>query len=254
MSDENSGFVKSVSFDPKTSAATAEFVVDGKILAIDFDRSHADGRAFQGAIQDGYFILWSDTGSISLGDIDFSKSEYRYFERGGFFAGLDSDNARSYLGRIVYGLRTDPARLPSGKATYTGDFYGRWHRARVESNASDRGYTLGDLTLAADFSKSEINGLVDNLRNSATASGSGEPLPDGSMISIGAISFVDGQFRATLTGVAPDTDVAFGVGGFHGELLGEFYGPAADEVGGVFVGSRSTDGTVWEGHIGANKN
>ena len=254
MSDENSSYVKSVSFDPETSGAKTEFVVDGNVLAIEFDRSHADGRAFEGRIQDGYFILWSDTGSINLGDIDFSNSEYRFFERGGFFAGLDADNAKSYLGRVVYGLRTEPTGLPSGTATYSGDFLGRWHHAKVISNALDRGYTLGELTLTADFSESEVKGQVYNLRNSATRSGPGEPLPDGSIILIDAISFDDGQFNASMTGFAPAADVAYGVGGFHGELLGEFYGPAAEEVGGVFVGSRSTDGTVWEGHFGGKKN
>ena len=55
----------------------------------------------------------------------------------------------------------------------------------------------------------------------------------------------NGQFTATWTQVVPDLDAGEI---FSGDMLGEFYGPKAEEVGGVFNGT--TDDEVFAGWFG----
>lgn len=51
---------------------------------------------------------------------------------------------------------------------------------------------------------------------------------------------MDGQFAAKLTGMDSDANAPMDmtVSGYEGGILGEFYGPAAEEVGGVWNASR----------------
>ena len=55
----------------------------------------------------------------------------------------------------------------------------------------------------------------------------------------------DGQFTATLTGLDSDPSVPFNesVRGFMGEIVGRFFGPNADELGGAISASRDVTGT-----------
>ena len=60
----------------------------------------------------------------------------------------------------------------------------------------------------------------------------------------------DGQFTANLTGVDSNAELPRKMrpsSGYEGGVLGEFYGPAAEEVGGVFNASR--DDRVMQGVI-----
>ena len=67
------------------------------------------------------------------------------------------------------------------------------------------------------------------------------PLSDTTWFEIGKGRIVDGQFTATLTGRDSNAAAAMDdtVRGYEGGVLGEFYGPAAEEVGGVLNASRS---------------
>ena len=61
---------------------------------------------------------------------------------------------------------------------------------------------------------------------------------------------VDGQFTATLTGMgAEDAESDDTVLGYKGGILGEFYGPAAEEVGGVLSASSDTHNRVLYGYF-----
>ena len=54
----------------------------------------------------------------------------------------------------------------------------------------------------------------------------------------------DGQFTATLTGMDDDSDVPLNesVRGFMGEIVGRFFGPNAEELGGAVNASRDVTG------------
>ena len=108
----------------------------------------------------------------------------------------------------------------------------------------------GMLRLTANFGGSTLDGMVLGIRK-RTRDESGwnawSSLPDTTQFEIADGRIVDGQFTATLTGTdsnaaaAPEDTVS----GYRGGILGEFYGPAAEEVGGVL--NASNDDRVMQG-------
>ena len=146
---------------------------------------------------------------------------------------------------VSYGARTDAANLPAGSATYTGIVHAETFlvddpdRTQSESMRSN-------LRLTANFDDSTLDGMIFGIRvrtrnqndlgwNEWTA------LSDTTHFEMGDGQIADGQFSATLTGVdsnaaAPADET---VRGYEGGVLGEFYGPAAEEVGGVLNASRN---------------
>ena len=57
---------------------------------------------------------------------------------------------------------------------------------------------------------------------------------------------MDGQFTASLTGMdsAANAPMAVTVDGYKGDMLGEFYGLNAEEVGGVWNATREEEDRV----------
>ena len=76
-------------------------------------------------------------------------------------------------------------------------------------------------------------------------------LPDSTRFDIEHGRIADGQFTATLTGVDTNADAATDqtVAGYEGDILGEFYGPAAEEVGGVLNAESDAHDSVISGCI-----
>ena len=149
---------------------------------------------------------------------------------------------------ISYGARTVAANLPAGTATYAGGMYADMYSRGNPSNAA-RSRLEGDLNLTADFDESTLEGTILNIRLREPGEDDYSPLPDTTRFEIGGGRIADGQFTATLTGVdsnngAPITD---SVRGYEGGVLGEFYGPAAEEVGGVLNATRDEDRRVMGG-------
>ena len=140
------------------------------------------------------------------------------------------------------GFRTPTASIQSGTAQYTGRIYGSSFLRDDPSNANRRDYS-GELSLTADFGDHTLEGSVESIgsrnRSQTGSALSWVPLPDSTfMIHDGQI--VDGQFTASLTGMDLNANAALDmtVQGYEGHLLGEFYGPDAEEVGGVFNAAR----------------
>ena len=81
------------------------------------------------------------------------------------------------------------------------------------------------------------------------------PLPDGNRMEIGSGSIVNGQFTGTLRGIDsnPNAPLDTSVRGFEGDVLGEFYGPGAEEVAGVLNAKRTEDDTVAMGWFGGRQ-
>ena len=115
------------------------------------------------------------------------------------------------------------------------------------STAAGRTRLNFDTTLNVDFGDNTLTGRLDateirqpgsNVRESYT--GNGFDL---------AGRMVEGQFTATLTGTGD------GLQGFQGNSVGSFYGPAAEEAGGVFNAERDMGGVhrVMSGFIYGEK-
>ena len=152
---------------------------------------------------------------------------------------------------VTYGVRTSAAGLPVGSATYEGTMQASWWDAEgdPDTNLRNRGLR-GDLSLEANFDDGTISGRVVDMFIPGWNSDSGEDEPVGA-ISISTTMIEDAQFVADWVGENTDTQAAPDrtLSGFTGTVLAEFYGPAAEEVGGVLNGSRAATGTTPERFI-----
>ena len=144
-------------------------------------------------------------------------------------------------GFSVYGAPTDAADLPSGTATYAGRVFAEAYPPD-NPNRSARSSFRGRLTLNADFGAGTVGGRLDRFEvRQAGSSTYGPPNDNVANISNGKIS--NNKFTAGLTSTV----------GFSGDMAGHFYGPAAEEVGGVWSGTNSVRNTVVHGFFGGSK-
>ena len=217
-------------------------------------------RYYRKTLADGTVVLaWRHEEPIEPGDPAGGLRDYRYVNVLGGYMGVLREPGRQF--RLVYGRKTPSGGLPacSGAETctarYRGVLGGEIYPA-AERAADDRRQRIrGDLEITADFEAARLQGETTNI----TATEPGEywpysPWPTSRIdIRNGRIGYE--RFTATLTGVddAATVDLSRSVAGFGGNLTGEFYGPAGEELGGVFTATRYLDGTdndrIIEGHI-----
>lgn len=166
------------------------------------------------------------------------------------------DEGESFWADSTFGARTAPAAMPAGTATYLG-------RARADSwpdDAPDGGLPTrqriyGDLRLTANFANSTLDGRITGIEVRRGGESQRSDWPETTYFSIDDGSIVDGQFTATLTGEDSNANAAMdeSLDGYEGDVLGEFYGPAAEEVGGVFTATRDDDNRALVGWLGGGQ-
>ena len=155
---------------------------------------------------------------------------------------LDAPSGDGNNVRILFsfGARTPAEGMPKGTATYYG-----W--LSVDTwNADDADHELfrqyeGALTLAADLSGGSISGSVNQMRYKMSDRES--DMSEDNRLDITNGRIVNGRFVADWQGQGPEGGIADTVRGLEGQLLGEFYGPGAEEVAGVVNGQRAANGT-----------
>ena len=156
---------------------------------------------------------------------------------------LDAPSGDGNNVRILFsfGARTPAEGMPKGTATYYG-----W--LSVDTwNADDADHELfrqydGDLTLAADLSDSSMSGSVNRMRYKLDG-GSRSDMSEDNRLDITNGRIVNGRFVADWQGQGPEGGIADTVRGLEGQILGEFYGPGAEEVAGVVNGQRAATGS-----------
>ena len=227
------------------------YVVDGREQMTDFHGADYDPQNEFEKTEDGVNTwLWS----LTDGSFDFD-SEYDYLDVYGFghwTSGTGLNHRYRYF--LSFGARTNPANLPAGNATYEG-------RIRADSYKQDdpssdfRDRVYGDLSLTANFDASTLEGVVSGIDKRGQNEANSSPLSATTRFEIANGQIAGGQFTATLTGVDTNATVALDetVRGYEGHVLGEFYGPAAEEVGGVFSASRDEDHRVMSGAFHGKK-
>ena len=222
-----------------------DYVLHGQEQKAEFGAADFDPQnEFEKDIEGGGQWLWSMVGSFCC------ESAYSYldvYNFGHWIAGL---NYRIYT---TAGVRTDPANMPAGSATYAGGMRGDAYRQ--DSPSGDFRYTVrGDLNLTADFDAGTLEGSVSGI-HARPQGASWSPLPETTSFEIGNGQIAGGQFTATLTGVDANSAAALDASmrGYEGNILGEFYGPAAEEVGGVFTATRDEDQRVLAGALQGRK-
>ena len=147
---------------------------------------------------------------------------------------------------FVFGVETPATAVPTqGVAVYhDGRFSADAYRQNSSSGDFRQQYS-GSMQIVANFDMSSLNGRIFSVRGSEPGSRDRVSWPTSSFsITNGQIS--DGQFTATLTGMDdsdPNVPLNESVRGFMGEIVGRFFGPNADELGGAVNASRDVPGT-----------
>jgi hypothetical protein len=162
-----------------------------------------------------------------------------------------ASGTQAYVGQLITGYATDPSNVPTtGTATYTGSSGAagsgvRGAYAVPSGTGTIQGGTLtGDVTFNANFANNTANGSFTNM--TATPTGGAAPTPWNDVTfsaSLGRTPSLVGAIGHTSTTGAPANG---GTAGFSsaatGTLSAMFYGPNAEEVGGVWTLSESTSG------------
>ena len=149
----------------------------------------------------------------------------------------------------TYGVRTPSEPLSAlGSASYGGNILGNIWDTGDPNRRTGSELLEGYLSLRADLDSGDIGGQVtDFTRFDRDATNLGrQPLADTNMIEITG-SIIDGRFAADWEGHdSGGAPAEHSVRGFAGTMLGEFYGPAGEEVGGVLRGHRDATATTPE--------
>ena len=251
--DLGSAYVKSVSSDGERGFLVT-FVIDGREAVAHLAAGLYRGNLFRGSALDSRltpYSLWSWTDSFdpdaddpAATDRTDGSSYFDYFDINGWQAG--GSPIGNFRGFMTYGARTLPENLPLGRAGYEGRF-----RAEVWGADNWRWGTQtwvrGILNLEADFGSGEIAGRIDGLQFEPQGD-TRYPLPEGNVIDIASTPIDEGGFTAGWSGKDPNESAMphETIAGFEGTVIGEFYGPAADEVGGVLSGRRAATDTTAE--------
>ena len=239
-------YIKSIS-DDGSGGYSVTYIVDGQESTIAFASSDFQNGSYVKDVGGAQFWFWT---SGSGGD-DFRT----------FGSSIPGQSIR-YQTYVATGNETGASALPGGTAQYVGSIWGDMYDNNDPNPArSSRARTRGSFTLTADFADGSLGGRIFNLaiqeNGAASSSDPFNAVPNSSSIRIHDGKIVDGQFTAELTGEDDDSSVAFedSARGFDGDMVGAFYGPAAEEVGGVFNAKRDSGGLdqVLVGRFGGEK-
>ena len=245
--DLGSAYVQSVSGDG-AGGFRVIFVIDGRESSSHFPVHLFSADNFSGSAEDNAlvpYLLWSWTDSFEADadgpattDRTTGSSLYDYFDINGWQAG--GALIGNFRGFMTYGAVTRAENLPTGSAIYEGRLDAEIWRADSWEWGS-RSPLRGTIYLEADFAAGEIGGRIGALHIQRRAADAFQLLPEGNTIDIesGPIN----EARITAQWVGNDTNANAPphetIHGFSGTLIGDFYGPRADEAGGVLSGRRA---------------
>ena len=117
----------------------------------------------------------------------------------------------------------------------------------------------GALTLEAVFSDGTVSGDIDTIwvepPGTAYTNEHWEQLPNTTSIEILEGEIAENRFHAEWEGrdTNSNPDLRYSVIGLEGSMLGEFYGPEGEEVGGVITGQRESTNQLVNGVFGADR-
>ena len=213
------------------------YLVDGVQYTVQFEDNDLDDSSTYNKVSNNRDQwLWSNTNGFSTPDFNYLNSYI-------FTSGV-LDGTQYPISVFVNGLQTDAENLPGGEATYLG-------RAWIDSWTDccvfwrDRASAKGNLSLIANFGESKINGLMDDIEYRGNASSSFISVPNANaVISEGTIN--GNLFNANLQGTGE-------MDGVSGEMSGAFYGPSAEEVGGVIKTTSTNTNSVGIGWFGGSR-
>ncbi len=204
----------------------------------DFD---ASGNSYRIDNDGTSYMLWRHGTNFNEANLTARIPGYDYMASlGGQVGDFQTAVERFWF---VLGARTPAAAQTMGQASYNGILWAdSWNAG--DPSGGQRRRLDGHLRLVANFDLGTLEGYIRNVRGSEPGERARSHWPTSSF-SITDGKFNDaGQFTATLTGrdSADNPDLAQSAAGYVGDLLGELYGPRAEEIGAVLTATRDAAG------------
>lgn len=228
----------------KNAKGGMDMTVNGQTVSFaDADKLvEPDGKAYEWENANGYLSSFtSDTKSILDGTDKNYLQVWQY--------GVDK-NGVGTTGYAVVGAETAPATLKTqANATYKG-------RARVDTrqvaDITDRVGVRGNLTLNAKFDQGTVSGSIDSIQARTRNATTGNKWTGWLPVNGAAISLTESKISANgFTGgkvvgnAAANTAID---GNLDGSVYsGRFYGPKAEQVGGVISANGISEGGKFVG-------
>lgn len=248
MEDGEEAYVESITHDGAAGYSVV-FVVDGTKTQVDFgaaDWSWTPGGDDYYQKTVGGTTYGFAHAPLYAGDPVPKAVHRRYFQ---IFA-WDTGELRGYAAHGAVTLSQSLVNL--GSATYEGHLIAERHNNFTDPDfRAVRELMWGELTLNADFSAGAISGGIDNVWVQQP-DGTWAQVADTNSIAISNGDIDGSRFHAEWAGQDTDTSSALedSLRGFEGSMLGEFYGPNGEEVGGVVTGERAVTDQVIHGRFG----
>ena len=228
------------------------YVVDGQerevhFQADDFGADPRSSRDYHTENEEGArFWLYSPFGSFNEDEKNQGSPNFEYLDVYSSGVGGYGTSNRQYL---AFGARTDAANLPTGTAGYSGYVEAESNPLGSIDPGETRGRMAGSWRLTADLSESSLRGHIRRVRMRAAGERTWRTLPHTTYFRIENGQIVDGRFAASVSGVDsdPSAPAQRTLAGYEGDMLGEFYGPGAEEAGGVLRATRASDERVLAG-------
>ena len=233
-SDGSNGF--HVNFQQDGEAMTIHFA------ATDFNTDEAS-LSYEKTVDGIEYYLWSYTGSFDTANKNQGAPNYQYFDRNVFYDGKDGGH-RNYM---TYGVRTDSSALPAGQATYIGEVQAHSHLTSNPSNDHRIRYA-SSLRLTVNFGDRTVTGVIPRYRTREPGETGWQMAPSTNSVTISNGRIANGRLTANLRGQG-DAETR----SYTGTMQGEFYGPAAQEVGGAIAMESSLENRVIAGNFGAKR-
>ncbi|MCY0146782.1 transferrin-binding protein-like solute binding protein [Hoeflea sp. G2-23] len=212
-------------------AAADKFIEPDGTTSFGYEKNPNGGGDYKG--------LFSWSGSIN--DLE-AGTDTNFLQVWNYYSDTDGMGTRGFA---VVGAETKPDTIKAlPNATYTG--YALAETA-LANDRKTRTRVRGDLALNADFAAGNVNGTISNLmsevRNGAN-NGWDPRTPQNGQIAMGTSSINANGF----TGGTVSGDAAFNTA-IDGDIAGStysgrFYGPNAEDVGGVLDITGTSDGDV----------
>ena len=250
--EDDSAYIESI-VRTSTGKIVVSYVVEGERTSIDFEtRGLASYDSIFGETthdNHAYAVqIYTDLGSAD----DPAPRDYVTTAR--WYTFERRPGVTPYIGVVyefygTYGVRTPSGPLSAlGSASYNGNIHGKMWDISDPNGRTGSELLEGSLSLIADLVGGGITGRVTGFRlgDGRTPRADWEALADTNAIEIVGNN-MDGRFTADWEGYdSGGTPAEDSVGGFTGTMLGEFYGPAGEEVGGVLRGHRDATATAPE--------